>query len=204
LHGCRRYRGILSIPQENAADIKRRLKLSGLKADYRMSIDLETIVKQAALIYKNYNKCTDTDKYDNPSIYTVVKSSNQKTVQTEKPGIIYILCVGKDFYKLGYKGSNEKSSIFSYYSDTEYNIVKTDFPDEKIYEKEDVYFQFIPSYDFKNARSLEQLMKEFILDEPDIVTYDNKKGESIREYFHCNRTNIEALISFLRSSIIRK
>ena len=204
LYGCRRYRGILSIPQEHAADIKRKLKLSGLKAEYRMSIELETIVKQAAIIYKNYNTCDDTNKDDNPSTYTVVKSSNQKTVQTEKPGIMYILCVGENFYKLGYKGGNERSSIFGYYSDKEYSIVKKDFPDERIYEKEDMYFQFIPSYDFKNARSLEQQMKEFMLEHPDIVTYDHKKGESIREYFHCDRTIIEEVISFLRSNIIRK
>ena len=190
LEGCRFYRAILELM--NPEQTKILLGLQGLKANFNLSqmSSLENIVKQCCTIYKNF--CT---KYSNanflevdPITYCVVKTSNQKNTKQAKPGRNYIKVIGKNFYKGGMTfKSNDHSRIFDTNRE-EYEKIKNDFPEEEIYPPERQYIIYI-SPEINNAASIELIVKEQIMELDNVTTYNNKKGDGIREYFHCEDMN---------------
>jgi hypothetical protein len=196
LPGNKFNRGVLEVNDENAVYIKFKLQLHGLKAKFNLTDmpELEHFIKQCNIIYKNYISCDSDDKETNPESYVIVKGSNEKTKKdekSEKSGIIYILHVGDSFYKFGMAGKSNKSKrIFNYYTDDDLLKAKKDFPEETIFDKKDITFRYLSSYEFKNASTIEQMIKEFILDCDDVDTYDKKIGDDIREYFHCDNESI--------------
>jgi hypothetical protein len=188
LQGARWYRGVLELM--NPEVTKLMLGLQGLKANFNLSQmqSLETTVKQCCTIYKNF--CTKYPHEDfsliDPVTYSVVKTSNEKNTKQSKPGRNYIRVIGDKFYKLGMTfKSNEQNRIFE--SD-EYEKLVRDFPDEKIYLPTKQYIIYV-SPEIINAASIEQIVKEYIMELDDVTTYKHKIGDDIREYFHCDDMN---------------
>ena len=206
LQGNKHYRGIMDIQNP---ETKNKLQIHGLKAKFNLANmqSIENIIKQCTIIYKNYCKLLETNKTPLPNDYVKVESSNKKTDKTIKreiAGIDYILKVGPDFYKLGQTGSKNKSKrIFNYFSDDDFEQVKKDFPNEIMYPKHKIHYVYFPSYEIKNSKSLEQTLKEMIVSDPDITTYDHKNdGDDIREYFHCDKQKLDELIEYLNDNVI--
>jgi hypothetical protein len=208
LQGSKLFRGVLYIAPENARYTKSKLRLNGLKADFNLSTmsNLEYCIKECTKCYKKYCASEDLDKEEMPEKYVCVKSSNEKAKTKEKSGILYILRLGKSFYKLGISDSKSKGKrVFNYYkTDEEYEKIKESFPEETLYPKHQVYFVYLPSYEIKNNNSLEQLLKEQLHELDDVVVYNNKKGEGIREYFHCDSMEtLNAIIQFVQGNLNR-
>ena len=192
LQGAKLYRGILDL--KNPDKTKMMLGIHGLKSDFNLGQmqSLEIIVKQCTNIYKKfcaYNTGQKSFTEINPKDYCVVNSSNKKSERTNKPGNLYLRVVGENFYKLGMTTkTNRKVRIFEKPTSTKIEELKQDFPEEEIYPVEKHYYEFL-SYDFNTCSSTEQMLKEYIIELPDIITYDNKVGGDIREYFHCDDKN---------------
>jgi hypothetical protein len=207
LQGSKHYRGIMDIQNP---ETKNKLQIHGLKAKFNLANmkNIEDIIKQCTIIYKNYCKCLENNKNPLPDDYTVVNSSNKKTDKTSKSdivGIDYILKVGDDFYKVGHSGSKNKAHrlLGGYFTDEEIEKVKEDFPNEKLYPKHKMHFVFLPPCEIKNSKSLEQKLKEIMVSDPDIITYDHKNdGDDIREFFHCNKEKLDELIEYFKENSI--
>jgi hypothetical protein len=187
--GSKMYRGCLSICPENAIYIKQKLRLNGLKATFNLAdnIELDFIVRQLAHLYKKYSASTEPDKDTNPENYVCVKTSNEKAKVKEQLGVFYVLKVGPNFYKLGISGTSGKAKrIFNYFkTEDDLEKEKESFPDEEFFEKSKIHYVYLSSYDIKNSASLEQQVKEYLIELDDVILYKNKKGDSNREYFHC-------------------
>ena len=189
LQGARMYRGILDL--QNPERTKKMLGIHGLKSEFNLNgmLTLEPIIKQCCIIYKNY--CS---KYEgvpiSPESYCIVQTSNQKTKRKSKPGHVYLRVVGVNFYKIGMTGnSNRSKRIFDSLSTTDYDVLKKDFPEENIFPQKKFYYEYLSS-EFNEASSTEQRVIEEIMKYDDIVIYNNKKGDGIREYFHCDNADI--------------
>lgn len=201
LQGARLYRGILQL--KNPEKTKMRLGIRGLKSEFNLShmTPLENIIKRCCIIYKNYcakkvslGALQSSQSEINPETYCVVNTSNEKSQRTSSPGHNYLRAVGKNFYKFGFTGvSNRQNRIFDPLSDAEYKKLKEDFPEEEIFPQRKFYYQYLSSQ-FNCASSTEQKISEYIMELVefgDVITYDRKVGDGIREYFHCD--NIETL-----------
>lgn len=184
LEGSRMYRGILEL--QNPEQTKMMLGIHGLKSEFNLSSMnlLEQIIKQCCIIYKNYCKCTCPV---DPREYCIVRSSNKKSSRSNKPGYIYLRVIGKHFYKLGKTGSTNKADrIFDYTKKRDvYDQLKKDFPEEEIFPIGKFYYEFLSS-EFNSTSSTEQFIIENLMSRQDVIMYDNKVGEEIREYFHCD------------------
>ena len=204
LIGAKLWRGILEIPESSSRYVKSKISLQGLKAntDILKFSGLKEAIMQASAIYEKYTKSSANDKDTNFSSYAEVKTTNEKTKNKSKPGICYLLRVGPNFYKFGKSSDRGKADrIFSYFSQDDYNKLKTDFPEEDLYDMRNVYYVYLPSYTINNYESLEKLSLDFILSSDNICTYDNKNSGSFREYFHCEDVNeIEKLIKYVREN----
>jgi hypothetical protein len=200
LYGSKLYRGILSIAPDNAENVKKKMRLNGLKSSCNLSDmkELEFIIKQVALLFKKYVNATEEEK-SNPDSYVCVNSTNVKSKTKEKLGVIYILKVGPQLYKLGIAGKTNKSKrIFNYFSEAEYEKVKEDFKDATVYEKNKVFFVYLSSCEIKNSCSLEQQTKEYFNELENVIAYNTKKGDDIREYFTCDSLeSIEEIKNFI-------
>ncbi len=186
LYKSRHYRGVLEVASENADYVKNKLQLNGLKAKFNLSdmSELEYNIKQATTLYKKWAPCTLNDKDTNPEKYACVKTTNEKTKEKEKLQHLYIAAIGKNFYKLGIHTATTNNRIFDYIKDDIIDQNKKDFPNEEIFEHP--YINFHTLAPIKNACSVEQRIKELLLELDDVGTYDQKKnGNGIREYFHC-------------------
>jgi hypothetical protein len=185
LEGARFYRALLELMDPES---KIMLGLQGLKPNFNISQmqTLENTAKQCAIIYKNFCKhYPDTDYSTvDPVSYCVVKTSNDKNAKQAKPGRNYIRVIGPHFYKLGMAGeTNAWNRIFDS-NQEEYNKIVQDFPEEEIYPLSKQYAIYI-SPKILNAASTEQYVKEQIAELDDVITYNNKIGSGLREYFHC-------------------
>jgi hypothetical protein len=185
LEGARFYRAILEMMDP---ELKMKLGLQGLKANFNLSQmqTLENIVKQCAIIYKKYCKHHADVIFStvDPVSYSIVKTSNEKNTKQTKPGRNYIRVIGKDFYKLGMAGEVNAWSRICDSHQEEYDKIIQDFPEEEIYPLEKQYVVYI-SPKILNAASTEQYVKEQIAELDDVITYNNKIGSGLREYFHC-------------------
>lgn len=201
LQGARLYRGILQL--KNPEKTKMRLGIHGLKYEFNLSHmpSLEQIIKQCCIIYKKYcatkvsfGALQSSQSEINPETYCVVKTSNEKSQRTSKPGHNYLRAVGNNFYKFGFTGvSNRQNRIFDSLSDADYKKLKENFPEEEIFPQGKFYYEYLSSQ-FNCACSTEQKISEYIMELVefgDVITYDSKVGDGIREYFHCD--NIETL-----------
>ena len=189
LQGAKHYRGILNL--ENPKQTKLMLGIHGLKSAFNLSEmeSLEFIIIQCCSIYKkfckNHNNLPPAFGTIGPETYCIVKTSNEKSTRTAKPGHNYLRVVGKNFYKFGMTlESNRKHRIFDTCSSEEYEKLKNDFPDEDIFSPDKFYYEYI-SPAFNMCASTEQKVKEYIMQRQDVVCYDHKNGDDIREYFHC-------------------
>ena len=162
---------------------------------------LEQIIKQCCIIYKKYcatkvslGELQSSQSEINPETYCVVKTSNEKSQRTSKPGHNYLRAVGNNFYKFGFTGvSNRQNRIFDSLSDADYKKLKENFPEEEIFPQGKFYYEYLSSQ-FNCACSTEQKISEYIMELVefgDVITYDSKVGDGIREYSHCD--NIETL-----------
>lgn len=188
LEGSRMYRGILEL--QNPEQTKMMLGIHGLKSEFNLSSMnlLEQIIKQCCIIYKNYCKCSSHPfETVDPREYCIVRSSNKKSSRSNKPGYIYLRVIGKHFYKLGKTGStNRVDRIFDYAKKRDvYDQLKKDFPEEDIFPIGKFYYEFMSS-EFNSSSSTEQFIIENLMSRQDVIMYDNKVGEEIREYFHCD------------------
>ena len=189
LEGAKNYRAILIVmdPEE-----KLMLGLQGFKPNFNLSQMqlLENMVKQSAIIYKNFCKNYSDRDYStvDPASYCAVKTSNDKSPKQAKPGRNYIRVIGVNFYKLGMAGETNASNRIYDMDKAEYDKIAPDFPEEEIYPLEMQYLIYI-SPKIRNASSTEQYVKEQIMELDDVITYNNKKGDGIREYFHCDDMN---------------
>jgi hypothetical protein len=197
--GARLYRGILEIVSKNSDYIKNKLSLNGLKAKFNLSDmrDLEAIILQAVMLHKKWAKCQEKDKHTHPEKYVCGKLQNEKTAEVEnKAQHIYIIKVGDNFYKLGKHSVSNSERINEYLDKETITSTRKDFPNEVIYETPDLVFRTIRPV--KNAGSLEQSIKEFWFS-LDVDTYNNKQGDDIREYFHCENVEIlEKIRDYIR------
>jgi hypothetical protein len=190
----RQYRAVLCTIKENITNIKLNMKINSLKADGNLSHmgELESIVKQHTNMYKKYYTTDIVDKDVSPERYLCVKSTNDKTKEKDKKGRLYIIQVGPYFYKVGITSSKKQADYLFNYDAKD----RTDFPEETIWPTEKWNYYFLTSYEISNANSLEQQVKEYLLSDQMIETYDAKKGDTIREYFHCE--NDEGLLNIRR------
>lgn len=198
---ARLYRGVLEVYPESVQYIKNKLMLNGLKAKFNLSDmrELNEIIIQAVMLHKKWAWCTDTDKDKNPEKYVCGKLHNEKTIQEDtksKCQHIYIICVGKNFYKVGKHGLSNEERLTDYLQKNEKIKTKQDFANEEIHEHPYLVFKTIKP--IKNAASLEQSIKEKLVDLIDVDTYDNKQGGEIREYFHCeNPQTLEEIREYI-------
>ena len=204
LPGSKHYRGIMNVQNPQT---KNRLQIHGLKVTFNLSNMklFEDVIKQCTVIYKNYCRLSETTGIiPHPDKCVIVDTSNKKSVKNEILGTNYIIQVGENFWKHGYTGSKDKAKrLFSFFDDKDIEVIKQDFPEEVIYTKEKMWI-WHSSYDIKNSNSVEQMVSELIISaDNDIVTYANKKGDGIREYFHCDRTQIFTLIDFIIDKGVR-
>jgi len=189
LQGARLYRGILNL--ENPEVTKSMLGIHGLKSEFNLThmISLEIIIKQCCAIYKTF--CS---KYNNfppafdtiePDTYCIVKTSNEKTTRTTKPGHNYLRVVGKHFYKFGITyEKNRTNRIFNTYSINDVEKLRQAFPDEDIFPPDKWYYEYLSPM-FNAHASTEQKVKEDIMKRQDVICYDQMIGDDTREYFHC-------------------
>lgn len=199
LTGSRLYRGILDLM--NPQHTKMSLKFDAIKANFsmRQMPELEDIIKNCCIkIYDSFCTFNTTQIHFSkisPIEYCVSKTkTNVKTQKTSMPGHVYLRRMGPSFYKIGYTGtSNRENRIFEI---VDYEKVKSDFPQEELYEKGFFYYEFI-SCQFNAAHSTEQKALEFIMELEDVVMYDCKRGDSVREYFHCREETISKIKQFL-------
>jgi len=189
VQGCGRYRGILRMCDHNSVYLKNKTKLNSLKVDFNISFmgDLESVVKHNAAYYKKYSNTGSAagsaiGSLDiAPESYLCAKSTNDKTKEKDKKGRLYIIQLGPAFYKVGITLSkNQGAYLLAYDADTD------DFPEEIIWHTSKWNFFLLTSYEISNANSLEQQILEYLVADQMVVTYDAKKGGSIREYFHCD------------------
>lgn len=194
LQGAKLYRGILQLM--NPKKTKMMLGIHGLKSEFNLGRmkALEQIIKQCCTIYKNFcGKFKGTiPPYSSvdPNNYCVVETSNSKSVKTSKPGNMYLRVVGTNFFKLGITGSSNRANrIFNPLDDADYETLKKDFPDEELLPIHKQYYEYL-SPEFKRCSSTEQSIKETLMGLQDVITYDNKTGGDIREYFHCDNPEV--------------
>jgi len=190
------YRGIIQLM--NPKETKMMLGIHGLKSVFNLCHmrPLEEIIKQCTIIYKSFCKKYENDQpfpvYSdkNPLEYCEVKTTNQKSQKTSKPGNNYIRNIGKHFYKIGYTLlKNRDKRIFGW---SQYDIEKARkaFPEEEIYDYNKSYYVYL-SPEFAHSASTEQRTKEFIMTLHDVTMYHHKVGDEVREYFYCD--NMETL-----------
>jgi hypothetical protein len=193
LPGAKHYRGILNL--ENPKKTKLMLGIHGLKSEFNLTHmnSLEYVIKQCCAIYKSFctkhnNLPPDFDTIE-PETYCIVKTSNEKSTRTAKPGYNYLRVVGTHFYKFGMTHeSGAKARLFDTCSNEDYEKLKSDFPKEDIFSPEKFYYEYI-SPKFNTCASTEQKVKEDIMQRQDVVCFDHKIGDDIREYFHCEDPN---------------
>jgi hypothetical protein len=190
LPGAKFYRGILDM--KTPEKTKMLLGIQGLKSNFNLSSmqQLDLVIKQCCIIYSNfYKKYPDYHsnfKMVDPRQYCEVKTTNEKTKKTSIPGYLYLRLIGKNFYKLGMtRDSNKMSRIFDKQTEADMNTLITSFPEEEIYRADKQYYEYL-SPEFNAVNSSEQALKEYIIELSDVVMYDNKVGDGIREYFHCD------------------
>lgn len=186
--GSKLYRGILNLM--NPEKTKMMLEIHGLKPEFNLSgmAVLEKVVKQCCHIYKIYCKKYEGTPYStvDPVSYCIVNTSNKKSKRTSLPGHMYLRKVGNNFYKLGMTASkNRAKRIFDRLTIEESEQLDKDFPEEEIYPFSKQYYELLTP-EFNSCSSTEQALKEFIAEHPDVQCYDTKKGNGIREYFHCD------------------
>jgi len=210
LPGAKNYRGVLEVV--NPSYTKNDMQISGLKAMFDLSnmAELEKNIKQCIAVYKKtYDKKVKDDisqtNENSQQLYIdfedLTTKSNKKTDGNNKQvrGHIYLLCVGKDFWKVGYRGNSNKKDVFEYFADKEYLKIKEDFPEEEIYSLQSpkITYFYLNTYPFKNAKSLEQMVIEYISERDDVTTYDSKQGNSKREYFNCKESVVSEIRDFI-------
>jgi len=188
LQGAKWYRGILEL--KNPEKTKMMLGLHGLKSEFNLSrmTSLEQIIKQCCIIYKNFCGGGDVPLYSTvePATYCVVKTSNDKTTRTSKPGHVYLRVIGTNFYKIGKTGkSNRTGRIFDKTPADEFKKIKESFPEENIFSTNRQYHIYL-SPEFDKCSSTEQIVKEYIMNLQNVICYDQKIGDDTREYFHCD------------------
>ena len=189
LPGSKSSRSIISANTEKA---KITLKLNGLKSEFNLTLmkDLHIFYTSIVNVYKKYCKIYEPEKKIIPNDYVLISSSNKKTIKNETTkGYIYIVCLAENFYKLGKTTTNNKR--LNYYTTEESrNKLKKDFPGYTFYKKPYIVYFSLEKLDKYNV--IEQELKCFIAENENCVTYDNKKGDEIREYFETK--NIQSII----------
>jgi hypothetical protein len=206
LAGARFYRGILELM--NPRRTKMMLGIHGLKSEFNLTHmnSLEEIIKQCCNIYKSFwSKFKDTPttvwSTVDPETYCVVQTSNKKTVREEKPGHNYIRVVGKNFFKQGIAGSKNREDRIFKPSAADYEEAKLSFPDEELYPVDKQYFVYLSPLN-KRYASTEQVVLENIMTLQDVIVYDNKIGDGVREYFHCdNPDTLQEIITMMTSAL---
>jgi hypothetical protein len=202
LYKSKQYRGVLYMSEQNSTYLKHKTKLNSLKVDCNLSYmgELDTIVKHNTTMYKKYCTTDVVNKDVSPERYLCVKSTNDKTKEKDKKGRLYIIQLGPAFYKVGITSArNQAEYLFNY-------TVKCmdDFPEEEKWPVEKWNYYFLTSYEISNANSLEQQVKEYMASDQMIVTYDAKKGNTIREYFHCeNDASLLNIRQFILGTIAK-
>ena len=191
LPGAKLYRGILEL--QNPEKTKIKLGIHGLKSQFNLNnmITLEPIIKQCCIIYKNFFTNYKNEPFTeiNPTLYCEVRTSNKQSDRTSKPGYVYLKKVGKHFWKLGITfPTNSKHRIFDVMSTTDYQELEKDFGEEELFPIGKYRFEYL-SCKFDTASSTEQKILENIMQLQDVIIYNNKKGDGIREYFHCENMN---------------
>lgn len=190
------YRGIIQLM--NPKETKMMLGIHGLKSVFNLSTmkPLEEIIKQCTIIYKSFCKKYENDQpfpvYSdkNPLEYCEVKTTNQKSQKTSKPGNNYIRNIGKHFYKIGYTLLKNRDKRIFGWSQDDIEKARKDFPEEEIYDYNKSYYVYL-SPEFAHSASTEQRTKEFIMTLQDVTMYEHKVGDEVREYFYCD--NMETL-----------
>lgn len=178
LQGNKHYRGVLYVNTQNA---KQDIGLSGLKAQFSLLTkkDLHDVIKSLTDIYKKY---TILGKIQNPDEYVLVQSTAQKSTGEKKlDGHQYLICIGKNFYKLGFETTQTR--IYDYIKTDTIEENKKNFPEEEIYEKP--FLVYLSLHKIPNIRGLEQNIKSIINTSDSCVTYE-AIGCDILEYFHCD------------------
>jgi hypothetical protein len=196
LQGSKLYRGIIQLM--NPKETKMMLGIHGLKSDFNLSTmrPLEETIKQCTIIYKNFcAKYKDNEPFPlysdkNPLEYCEVKTTNQKSEKTSKPGNNYIRKIGKDFYKIGYTLQKNRDKRIFGWSQKDIEAARKDFPEEEIYDYDKSYYVYL-SPEFDHSASTEQRTKEFMMTLQDVRMYEHKVGDEVREYFYCD--NMETL-----------
>ena len=205
LHGSSKYRGILEVSSVNSWKVKQDLQINGLKADFNLSNmrSLNETIHECTKIYKKF-RITPNATIDSPNSYVPIKSSNIKTTQgRQNLGVNYILQVGPDFYKLGDTSSKGKiNRLFKTYDNKFINTIRSDFPEERFYDEQEMHFVYLPSKDYKNHESLESMLKEYLLDLDDVTTYDTRAGGGIREFFHCSKETLQLIVQFMKENTL--
>jgi hypothetical protein len=189
----------------NPKETKMMLGIHGLKSDFNLCTmrPLEEIIKQCTIIYKNF--CVKyIDNYPfplysdkNPLEYCEVKTTNQKSQKTSKPGNNYIRKIGKNFYKFGHTLQKGREQRIFGWSQKDIEAARKDFPEEEIYDYDKCYYEYL-SPEVTNSSSTEQLTKEFLMTLQDVTMYEHKVGDEVREYFHCdNMETLEIIKGFM-------
>lgn len=196
LPGASRYRAIFELAN---SDAKSTLKINGLKSLFSFSDmpELNSAIEQCQTIYKHYfNECVVTATPSPESYIPSRKVSNEVTKKVNDSGFVYIVKIGDNFYKRGKSGNDKKkmSRISSYFTEDDTAKLKTNFPNESIYNLNDRAFVFLRQSD--HISSYESWLGDRLLGSKEkFTTYSSNGGGGTREYFHMEDKYISDLLA---------
>ncbi len=208
LPGSSSYRGIFTPLNTVAKDL---LQLKGLKASFDLTnmVDLNKIFKQCIQIYKHYNSeiSKNPTKEPEPKDFLLIENSNKNKISSSDKqsvsGHYYIMRLGEFFWKSGITTGGKKNGldrIKTYGLEQEYNEIKKDYPDEILYDIQDIEVYFLNVVKYDKIHTIEAKALDFINEHTGFKTYAHKKKDAkISEFFHCSEENALKLKKYVKS-----
>ena len=206
--GAKNYRALLTPKNENA---KNKLNIKGLKGSFdltQMEILHKTIQVLVSSIYKKYYDafCKNPDVTPDIDDIFIVENSNKKKLSSrdtkDTSGHSYIIRLGETLWKHGITtgGKNDGIDRVKNYGDKNtYDKIKFDYPNENIYDIQDIDCVFLTLKKCKNIKGLESDVLDYINTNSKYRTYNSKiKTGQISEFFSCDEADIKYLIDFIK------
>ena len=206
--GAKNYRALLTPKNERAKSL---LNIKGLKGLFDLTNMVElnkTIHILASSIYKKYFDALQEDHEITPDIHDiiVVKNSNKNKRPSSEikdtSGHCYIIRLGDTFWKHGITtgGKNKGFDRVKDYVDKKtYDKIKSDYPNENIYDIEDIGCEILNLMQCKNIKGIESDVLNYINTESRYKTFETKhKSGQISEFFSCNEDDIKPLKQFIK------
>jgi hypothetical protein len=206
--GAKNYRALLTPKNEKAKSL---LNIKGLKGLFDLTNMVElnrTIHMLASSIYKKYYDLLNENLVTTPDVndIIIVKNSNKNKRPSsdtkDTTGHSYIIRLGDTLWKHGITtgGKNKGFDRVKDYVDKKmHNKIKSDYPNENIYDIEDINCVFLSLKPCRNIKSIESDVLNYINTHNRYKTFETKhKSGQISEYFSCNEDDIKFLKQFIK------